>query len=759
MRIQVEGVRLVAVAALFAVVACGEDSGTTGSIVSGDAIVNGDTGPKDDIGNDEADTTPGPGADTSVTDVGPSDGCTPSWFGSNCTDHGQCAGGATECLGVEGFCVDGTCTMSCIETCPTGYGCQANAQLGPDSPSVCMPEAEVNCDECETDADCAVEGARCIQIGFEGGLADLRCAMDCSQGQPCGDDYQCVTQPGDAGNASQLCVPKTDSCICIGDIDGTEQDCSKSAEGIGTCYGKQICEGENGWGACSAQEPAAETCNGTDDDCDGKKDEAEDLSLGPCSVTNDFGTCDGTKACTDGSEVCTAKSPGAESCNGEDDDCDGAVDEDMADADEDGTCDDQDSDDDGDLVPDATDNCDYAANSDQADSDKDGIGDACEDDCDSDDVPDASDNCKCEPNADQKDFDKDLLGDVCDADKDNDGKEPPSDCNDFDASTYTGATELCDGYDNTCNNLIDEGFIDSDNDQSKDCIDTDDDNDGAADADDCAPTDPTISSGATEVCNGVDDDCDTEIDEGFADTDDDGTCDDIDPDTDGDQFDNEQDNCPNVSNPDQANNDNDAFGDLCDTDDDNDKVIDPDDNCANIANQDQTNLDGDALGDACDKDDDGDGKDEGSGSDCNDKDPAIYFGAAEVCDDKDNGCNGSIDEGFPDTDGDQKKDCVDADDDGDTYPDSQDCEPLNASINPEAVEACDGFDNNCNLEIDEDCPPTSVQLIFPSAVVTGTTASGLKATITIGMPGVVGTSAPSGGSGYQVDWGFYYTLP
>ncbi len=46
---------------------------------------------------------------------------------------------------------------------------------------------------------------------------------------------------------------------------------------------------------------------------------------------------------------------------------------------------------------------------------------------------------------------------------------------------------------------------------------TDSDGDGVADDDDCAPLDPLIFPGAEEVCNGDDDDCDEEIDEDMAD--------------------------------------------------------------------------------------------------------------------------------------------------------------------------------------------------------------------------------------------------
>ena len=69
------------------------------------------------------------------------------------------------------------------------------------------------------------------------------------------------------------------------------------------------------------------------------------------------------------------------------------------------------------------------------------------------------------------------------------------------------------------------------------------------------------------------------------------------------------------------------------------------------------------------------------------------------------------------------------------------------------------INNNCNTAIDEGCHPTNVDLIFPSAVVSGTTQSGMQVMVTVGMPGIVGNSPAAAPENYSVDWGFYYTLP
>jgi len=100
-------------------------------------------------------------------------------------------------------------------------------------------------------------------------------------------------------------------------------------------------------------------------------------------------------------------------------------------------------------------------------------------------------------------------------------------------------------------------------------------------------------------------------------------------------------------------------------------------------------------------------------SDCNDSDSDVYGAvegeedmpaAVELCDSKDNDCDGAIDEDLGDTDGDGESDCIDEDDDNDGYNDDVDCAPLNAAVHQGATEQCDGLDNDCDGSTDEEIP-------------------------------------------------------
>ena len=674
---------------------CGDDGG--GPAVTAPST---DTGPDTKVGEDggvkidtgKVDELPppvdeGPGEDTASE--------LPPWFAKPCAGNEQCHDDGWP---QDGFCVvvdaqgNKKCTKVCFDDCPAGYGC-VGIQTGGDPVSVCMPDVPTSCNECTTDSDCIFENARCIPVGKSGGTPDLRCAMDCASGPAaCAEGYECkLVAASDGASSSNVCVPKTNSCICFGkddkgnDIDGSTKECYATQEGLGSCKGTQTCNGEEGWTTCNAPTPTAEECDGLDNNCDGSFDEG--LEPVACENKNDFGACAGTSTCKgkDG-YVCDAAEPAAETCDGADNNCDGKIDEGSPDLDLDGKADCVDPDGDGDNIDDKIDNCKGVANPNQEDVDKDGIGDLCDDniDTDGDGKDDVGDNCPAIANKDQLDTDLDGQGDACDAD---------------------------------------------------------DDNDLDPDATDCKPLDPTINKFAAEICDLLDNNCNGSTDEGFADTDNDKLCNDVDKDDDNDTVDDDADNCPLIANSDQADADTDGEGDVCDKDDDNDGVLDDSDNCKLIPNADQSNHDSDGFGDACDTDDDNDG----------------------ILDNSDN-CKDVSNPGQTDLDGDGLGNLCDDDKDGDkvtcvSAQDCADCNDLAPTVYPGGKEICDGLDNNCNTQIDEKCPPTSVQIIFTSATVTGKTQSGMNVQMSLGLPGVVGQSKPVNGKGYSVDWGFYYTLP
>jgi len=90
------------------------------------------------------------------------------------------------------------------------------------------------------------------------------------------------------------------------------------------------------------------------------------------------------------------------------------------------------------------------------------------------------------------------------------------DCDDEDPNIFPGNEEECNGQDDNCNSVVDEGYGDTDGDGTADCVDT-------------------------EECDGIDNDGDGTVDEGFADSDSNGVadcveeeiCDGIDNDGDG----------------------------------------------------------------------------------------------------------------------------------------------------------------------------------------------------------------------------------
>ncbi len=496
---------------------------------------------------------------------------------------------------------------------------------------------------------------------------------------------------------------------------------------------------------------ADEYCDGHDDDCDGETDEDSALDTTvwyadtdgdgygdpavsdvecyvPSGYVADNTDCDDSRALTN---------PGAtEYCNQtHDDDCDGDIDEADApdadtwyrDADDDGFGDPADSQ----IACQVHQPAGYIAdNTDCDDTDPGDYPGAPEIVANDDDEDcDGGDTC-------YEDLDLDTYGTsatVLSSDTDcSDGGESytSDDCDDGDDDTYPAADEYCDGHDDDCDGEIDEDgsvdvltwYADSDGDgygdPSVDDIDCYQPTDYVADNTDCDDSDSGDYPGATEIVGNEDDEsCDgTEV--CFHDDDDDGWLD-----SSGDTIASSDVDCTDA----YEGTDGDPTTD-CDDSDSGDYPGAPE----IVGNEDDESCDGTEV---CFHDDDDDGWLDSSGdtiassdvdctdayegtdgdptTDCDDSDSGDYPGAAEIVgngDDED--CDGGEicfddddDDGYLDGTGDTRvstdDDCKDAYEGGLTTP-TTDCDDADPDAYPGATEYCDGHDDDCDGEVDED---------------------------------------------------------
>ncbi|MCB9795555.1 MAG: hypothetical protein H6741_22870 [Alphaproteobacteria bacterium] len=228
--------------------------------------------------------------------------------------------------------------------------------------------------------------------------------------------------------------------------------------------------------------------------------------------------------------------------------------------------------------------------------------------------------------------------------------------------------------------------------------DVDVDQDGYAAPGDCDDEDAAVNPGAAETCNGMDDDCDGEIDEAGAEG---GQT--FYQDTDGDGYGAE----PVVActQPEGAV---ERSGDC----DDDDPAYNPGADESDCTDPNDYNCDG-SVGYA---DNDGDGY--AACEECDDSEAAINPRATEICDDVDNDCDGEIDAGavdastfWQDADGDGYGDSdfpTEACEAGEGYVDNaDDCDDAAATTFPGAAEACDEVDQDCDSVVDEDATDAS----------------------------------------------------
>ncbi len=110
-------------------------------------------------------------------------------------------------------------------------------------------------------------------------------------------------------------------------------------------------------------------------------------------------------------------------------------------------------------------------------------------------------------------------------DNDNDGVSSDEDCDDNDPNNFPGNTEICDGLDNNCDGQADENltfldyYLDADGDgygTQSDIINACASPQGyVADGSDCDDSNASIFPGSEELCDGIDNNCDQQVDEGL----------------------------------------------------------------------------------------------------------------------------------------------------------------------------------------------------------------------------------------------------
>ena len=277
----------------------------TGCEVHSYCVMCGDDGGVADLG----DGSVGP-RDWGVLDA-PFDAGRPD----GCVDVELCNGYDDDC---DGLTDEGFDTNTDLENCGAcGRFCSPIHAFGACEAGECLIDA-CNVGFIDLDHDPATGCEyRCLSVALDDSLCDLR-DDDCD-GQV-DEDVALSTDTSNCGRCGRVCRSPRAVGSCL------EGVCT-----LGTCEtGYYDLDGSEANGCeyrCTLGTPPFETCNLRDDDCDGVADEGNPGAGLRCG--SDVGGCvPGVTRCDAGTVVCDGEIvPTAELCNGVDDDCDGVTDE------------------------------------------------------------------------------------------------------------------------------------------------------------------------------------------------------------------------------------------------------------------------------------------------------------------------------------------------------------------------------------------------------------------------------------------------
>ena len=651
-----------------------------------DSDGSGDECDTDDDGDGDPDTTDC--ADTTASIYTGATETTADGVDSNCNGKEKCYIDSD----LDGYSGSSTADTSSSLTCAiAGYSStnesdcdDSNEDVYPSAPETAADSIDQDCDthdSCYHDED--VDGYTSGSL-----ITD-------TDNDSCGDLTEGTTNEGDCDDEDAGISPGDAEIVA----DGVDQDCDTKD----SCY---VDDDKDGYGSTTTKDATDLSCTTADkeadddDDCDDTS--ASDYPGAAETVANgDDEDCDGVDSCyvdddKDGYGATTIKDGVDLSCATAD-----------KEADDDDDCDDTSSSD----YPGATET---VANGD--DEDCDGV-----DSCYTDDDKDGYGSTTIKDGVDLS---------CATADKEADDDD---DCDDASALDYPGATEVvANGDDDDCDG-VDSCYTDADKDgygistiiDGKDTSCTTSDGE-ADDTNDCDDKDSAEYPGATEYCDGDDDNCDGSADEDTA----------VDAtwwydDDDGDGY-------GNVLVASLACDNPGSYVDNADDCDDDDGDVNPDaievcddfdNDCDNLIDDKDTDVEGRTTWylDA-DKDTYGaagstkDACDQPSGyvatlGDCDDSDKAEYPSAPEYCDGDDDDCDGTADEPEAvdatlwylddDNDGYGDEDDTDPEPSCDTTVagraiDNTDCDDTEKTTYPGAVEQCNEVDDDCNDKVDDD---------------------------------------------------------